>query len=240
MKYATGLNSFQAWRYLLSSAFFRLFQPWRNQRLIRTGPIWEGEKQDQVYDFIDRYMSEGGDCSFSPYFGRRFAWINTGSAPCGLFGRRKSRPRWDIGEGFEQVTRFFGEELGRPLIDFTAERLEEMHSEGARYNYVELYVFRALPDGLPPNFPDGHSHHLTANIALFKIERGPSTRIREDGMGYRAPPDSLISVDTDHAIRFTHSWHAGPPVPEGEVRFGIVLNARDEPVDTLQPEYATS
>ena len=56
MKYVTGLNSWKAWRYLLSSAFFRLFQPWKNMRLIRTGPIWEGEKQDRVYELIDHYM----------------------------------------------------------------------------------------------------------------------------------------------------------------------------------------
>ena len=93
MKYLTGLNSRKAWHYLLAALFFRIFQPWKNLRLIRTGPIWEGEKQDQVYELIDRYMSTGGDCSFSPYFGKRFAWINFDSALC---GRRKARPRWSI------------------------------------------------------------------------------------------------------------------------------------------------
>ena len=240
VKYLTGLNSRKAWHYLLAALFFRFFQPWKNLRLIRTGPIWEGEKQDQVYELIDRYMSTGGDCSFSPYFGKRFAWINFGSAPGGLFGRRKARPRWSIGAGFDQVRRFFGDELGEPLIRFTEKRLAEIESEDARYNYVELYIFRALHDGPPANFPTGHSHALTANIALFKMEWGSSTRVRADGMGYGAPVGSLVSVDTDHALRFTHSWHAGPPLKEGEVRFGIVLNARDEPLHSLKPEDATS
>ena len=43
----------------------------------------------------------------------------------------------------------------------------------------------------------------------------------------------------DCAVRFTHSWHAGPPLENGQVRFGIVLNARDLPAAELEPERAT-
>ena len=93
LKYLTGLNSPKACHYLLAALFFRLFQPWKNLRSIRTGPIWEGEEQNRVYELIDRYMSTGGDCSISSYFGKRFAWINFESAPGGPFARRKARPR---------------------------------------------------------------------------------------------------------------------------------------------------
>ena len=221
MRYLTGLNSPRAWWLLLGSTLLNLVQSWRRMRIIRTGPIWSPEHQRRVYDFIDRYMNENPDAG---YFGKRFAWKDPLPVETGRPRPRGSR--WGVGDGIEQVTRFLGEELGRPLVDYTNERLHELDREGCGYNFVELYIFRTLP-GTPPKFEGGHSHYLRPFIALFKIETGPSTLVRADGMPYGAPVESLIGVDTDSAVRFTHSWHAGPHVEAGgDPRFGIVLNAR--------------
>jgi hypothetical protein len=239
MKYITGLYTPRAWFYLLAAAFFRVFQPWRNLRILRTGPIWQGAQEQEVYELIDCYMKGEGEDTPTGYFGKRFGWNHPDPGPVGLFRWRKSRPRWRIGAGFDQVRRFFGDELANPLIDYADKRLQELEDEGFRYTFVELYIFRALHDGVPSNFTEGHTHFLRPYIALFKMERGPSTRVRADGMAYGAPAESLVSVEPDCAVRFTHSWHAGPPLENGQVRFGIVLNARDLAAAELEPERAT-
>ena len=222
MKYLTGLSSPRAWWMLLGATTLNLTQSWRGMRIIRTGPIWNTQQRRCAYDSIDRYMSEHPD---SGYFGKRFAWKDP--LPVATGRPRQRGSRWEgIGNGIWQVNRFLGDELGEPLVDYTNDRLRELDRDGCRYNFVELYVFRTLP-GTPPNFAGGHSHHLRPYIALFKMESGPSTRVRADGMPYGAPAEFLIGVDTDCAVRFTHSWHAGPDVEVGgEPRFGIVLNAR--------------
>ena len=222
MRYLTGLGSPRAWRLFAGASILDLLQPWRRMRVIRTGPIWNRGHQRRVYGIIDGYMRENPEAG---YFGKRFAWKDP--LP-GESGRRRPRgSRWEgVGEGFGQVTGFFGEELGRPLVEYTAARLAELEREGCPCNFIELYVFRTLP-GTPPNFEDGHSHFLRPYVALFKMETGPSTRVRADGMPYGAPPATLVGVGSDCALRFTHSWHAGPHVEaDGEPRFGIVLNAR--------------
>ena len=224
MKYLTGLKSRRSWFSLAAAQYFRIVEPWRALRVTRPLPIWNDEQRPRAYEIVDRYMGPPEEEGGGGYFGKRFAWKDRRAEEPRFFLKWRRREPWSIGEGFDEVRSFFGNDLAEPLIDFTRRELQILDEEGCPYTLVELYVFR-VPPGLRGNFQEGHSHQFSPFVTLFKMEEGPSTRLRPDGMGYWYPPESLASFDSSHALRFTYTWHAGP-LPTEDVRFGIVLNAR--------------
>ena len=223
MRYLTGLGSPCAWRLFAGAAILDLLQPWRaDARHPHRTDLESRASAPRVRDHRPLHEREPRGGVFRKAF-RLEGPASRQKRPPAPAGGRAGK---GSGRASGQVTRFFGEEFGGPLVEYTAARLGELEREGCPCNFIELYVFRTLP-GTPPNFEGGHSHFLRPYVALFKMETGPSTRVRADGMPYGAPPATLVGVDTDCALRFTHSWHAGPHVEaDGEPRFGIVLNAR--------------